>query len=143
MKRLSICAFGAIVITFSTALADDLSVATAKDEAVRTVGLMSDDAPVLLGQDKVQPLCPAFCVPERITSLKDATVGEREVMNYALALAAIGQKTHIGSHRSLWAQVEKFPSLAAPEEAPTLVTQDEFRPALDPVLAEPTTTTTE
>lgn len=129
MNRLTICAFGAFVITSAAAIAQD----------VQTGPTGADGARILLGQDKVAPLCPEFCMPRRVTSPELATVGEREVLAYTLAAAATGTKLNVDSRRSLWAQAEKFPSMASPQQTSNMVTQNEFRPALDPVLAEPTT----
>ncbi len=146
MTRLTICAFGALVITSTTATAQDVQTGLATTGAmtgieteVQIAGLgLADGGAVLIGQDKAAPLCPEFCAPRRVTSPDRATVGEREVLAYTLAVATTGSKLHVDSRRSLWAQAEKFPSMASTDPASTLVTQGEFRPALDPVLAEPT-----
>ena len=144
MNRLRICAFGALVITSTTAMAQDTQTGalttTGAEGAVRVAALYTaDSVPVRIGQDKVAPLCPDFCAPRRVTAPELATVGEREVLSYMVAAAATGPKLNVDSRRSLWAQAEKFPSMASPDETLNVVTQNEFRPALDPVLAEPTT----
>jgi hypothetical protein len=144
MNRLRICAFGALVITSTTAMAQDAQTGTLQttgaESAVRVAGLYTADyVPVRIGQDKVAPLCPDFCAPRRVTTPEMASVGEREVLSYMVAAATTGPKLNVDSRRSLWAQTEKFPSTASPDETLNLVTQNEFRPALDPVLAEPTT----
>ena len=73
----------------------------------------------------------------------EATVGEREVLSYTLASAATGPKLHVDSRRPTLALMEKLPGAAASAAVPTVATRNEFRPALDPVLAEPTTEPTE
>ncbi|MCB1350283.1 MAG: hypothetical protein R3D59_01985 [Paracoccaceae bacterium] len=138
MKRLTICAFGALVITATTAMAQDAQTGT--ETPYRVAGLYTaDSVPVRIGVDKLAPRCPEFCAPVRVTAPEQATVGEREVLSYMIAAAAGGPKLNVDSRRSLWAQAEKFPSTASPDETLNLVTQNEFRPALDPVLAGPTT----
>lgn len=144
MNRLRICAFGALVITSTTAMAQDAQTGTQPttggETAVRVAGLYTaDSVPVRIGQDKVAPHCPDYCAPRRVTTPELATVGEREVLSYMVAAAATGPKLHVDSRRSLWAQAEKFPSTASPDETLNMVTQNAFRPALDPVLAEPKT----
>jgi len=133
MTRLRICAFGAFTLISTTAFAQDVPTGPTD---------VGDDR-ILLGQDKVAPLCPDFCEPVRVTSPEQATVGEREVLTYMIAAAASGSKLRVDSRRSLWAQAEKFPRWASPEQPSTVVTQGAFRPALDPVLAAPTTDQTE
>ena len=145
MIRLRNCAFGAFVITTTAAFAQDVQ--TTSDMTDQMAGMTPeiqamgtgpvDDGEIRLGQDKQAPLCPTFCAPRRVTSVDQATVGERDVIAYTIALATNGPKLHVDSRRSAWAQVEKFPRATAPM-TPTLATQNEFRPALDPVLAEPT-----
>lgn len=133
MTRLRICAFGAFTLISTTAFAQDAQADPAGAGHER----------ILLGQDKVAPLCPEFCEPLRVTSPEQATVGEREVLSYTMAAATSGSKLRVDSGRSLWAQAEKFPRLASPEQPSSMVTQGAFRPALDPVLAEPTEDQTE
>jgi|GEM_PF-4721135 len=145
MTRLRNCAYLAFMITSTAATAQDVQTGplsagamTGIETEVQIAGLVSDvGGAVLIGQDKAAPLCPEFCAPRRVTSPGQATVGEREVLAYRMAAATTGSKLHVDSRRSLWAQVEKFPSMALREPASTVVTQGAFRPALDPVLAEP------
>jgi len=151
MTRLTICAFWALVITSTTATAQDVQTGltttgamTGIETEVQIAGLgLADGGAMLIGQDKAAPLCPEFCAPRRVTAPDQATVGEREVLAYTMAAATNGSKLHVDSRRSLWAQVEKFPSMVSTEPTSTVTTQSEFRPALDPVLAEPTTDQTE
>ena len=169
MKRLTICAYGAFILISTSAVAQDM----------QTGSTGAESAPVLLGQDKVAPLCPEFCALRRVTSPELASGGERDAevvrrhildmiateplvstpdyvaivdaadleplerLAYTLAAAATGTKLHVDSRRSAWAQAEKFPTTASSETPLNMVTQNEFRPALDPVLAEPTTNNTE
>jgi len=133
MKRLTICAYGAFILISTSAVAEDAQTGLAD----------AGSGPVLLGQDKVAPLCPEYCALRRVTSPELASVGEREVLAYALEAAATGAKLRIDSGRSAWAQAEKFPRAVSYDEPLNTVTQNEFRPALDPVLAEPTTNNTE
>jgi hypothetical protein len=145
--RLGICAFGAIVITTTATFAQDGRIApdaTARATDITTEiktsgGLYHSDGTILLGEDKLAPLCPAFCAPRRVTSPDDATVGEREVMVVTMAAAALNPKLRVDSRRTTWARMEKLPGAATAGEATTAITRSEFRPALDPVLAEPTT----
>ena len=78
MIRLGICAFWAFVITSMASHAQDAQVAA---------GGLLDDSPVLIGHDKTPLPCPTYCVPQRVTSPAQATVGERDVLAYALATA--------------------------------------------------------
>ena len=149
--RLRICAFLAFAITNTTAFAQDAQVgldATSQTvgliaQATATGGIYDDAGMVLLGHVKAAPLCPPYCAPRRVSSPEQATVGEREVMTFTMAAAATGPKLHVDSRRSTWARMEKLPSAVSAAQAPTAVTRNEFRPALDPVLAEPTTEPTE
>jgi len=145
MIRLRICAFGALVITCTASYAQDgpvdVDAATMEMAAAfeRTGGIRSGERPIVIGQDKASPLCPTFCVPRRVTSPEQASVGEREAMTVTMAVATGGPKFHVDSRRPTFAGMEKLPGAAPAFETPIVATQSEFRPALDPVLAEPTT----
>ncbi|PIE06816.1 MAG: hypothetical protein CSA74_10140 [Rhodobacterales bacterium] len=100
--------------------------------------LASANGTYLIGNDKNSVPCPAFCMPKRATSPAEATVGERDVLAYTAAMAVSRSKLHLDSHRATLARLDKLPWSPA-----TMATQREFRPALDPVLAEPVNEPTE
>ncbi len=143
--RLRICALAALVITSTATLAEDAAIAPSPTSQMSdiTAEMKSTDwldaDVVLLGREKTAPLCPPYCAPRRVTSPAQATVGEREVLAITMAAATAGPKLHVDSRRSTVAAMEKLPSALTPSEAAIVATQNEFRPALDPVLAEPTT----
>ncbi len=147
MIRLRICAFGALVITCTAAIAQDVDtppdtpnpVTAFATEPEATSGVFATDAAIRLGQDKAAPACPTFCAPRRVTSPELATVGEREVLTLTLATAAASSKLHVDGSRSARIQMEKLPSAVSDVQMPTVATRNDFRPALDPVLAQPTT----
>lgn len=150
MARLLVCTFCAIVITpFAMSAQDgqgaggtDVGAGSFTAELVATGRIFDADGVVLLGRDKASVLCPEFCAPRRVTSPEQASVGEREVLTYIMMTATDGSKMRVDSRRQTLALLDKMPS-AAVSEAPTMVTRDTFRPALDPVLAEPPTEQTE
>lgn len=142
MAWLGILTFLSAGLTLSAAMAQEAQVGT------QSPLKQAPDAPtplvaLALGADK-QPLpCPEFCATARVTDPAKATVGEREVL-MALAAAAAGQgKLRLDSRRTALVSIEKFPSTVSPAAAQSVVTQQAFRPALDPVLAEPTQAKTE
>lgn len=150
MARLLVCTFCAFVITPWAVSAQEgqglgptgIGAGGMTAELAATGRIFDADGALLLGRDKAALLCPEFCAPRRVTSPEQASVGEREVLSYILATAAAGPKMHVDSRRPTLAMIEKLPG-AVPSAAATMVTQSEFRPALDPVLAEPATETTE
>ncbi len=146
MIRLGICAFGAVLLSFSTSFAESFAetAQTAPGQSGRIADfraaevLAAADSAYLIGNDKNSVPCPAFCMPKRARTAAEATVGERDVLAYTTAFEVSRSKLHLDSYRATIARLEKMPWTPA-----TMVTQGEFRPVLDPVMAEPVIKPTE
>lgn len=151
MYRLLYCAL-AIHVTVSVAT-PALAEVGAQDTGLSATDLQDNNKTIgrgpslrmatALGVGKAPLPCPAFCVPRRVTDPDFATVGERDVLAFAAANAITGPRLRVDSRRPVLAMLDKIPSAAALPQSAFAVTRTEFRPALDPVLAEPTITSPE
>lgn len=103
-------------------------------------------SPVLavgLGAGKAPLPCPEFCVPRPASDPKLTRVDERVIFEFIAAHPGAEARRGIDTRRAARAMIAKFPPVGPAPHPETAVTRTEFRPALDPVLAEPTTTSPE